>query len=99
METVLSFQDKILALGGHDGVTRHNSVEMFDPVTRNWSDLPSMTTRRSDLAVVAYQEKVYAIGGFTGEVGSGWLSFSSTCCRATFDVLVRSTRHSHLFRG
>jgi kelch-like protein 18 len=49
-------------------VTRHNTVEEFDPVRNQWSDLPSMTTRRSDLAVVAHQGKVYAIGGFTGEV-------------------------------
>ncbi len=49
-------------------MTRHNTVEEFDPVRNQWSDLPSMTTRRSDLAVVAHQGKVYAIGGFTGEV-------------------------------
>lgn len=63
----LLFQDKILALGGHDGTTRHNSVESFDPTNNHWSDFPSMTTRRSDLAVVTHGGRIFAIGGFTGE--------------------------------
>jgi hypothetical protein len=62
------FKDKILALGGHDGTTRHSSVEVFDPESNQWSGFPSMNSRRSDLAVVTYKGKVYAIGGFTGEV-------------------------------
>jgi len=59
---------RIVAVGGHDGRVRHRSVEEYDPGTNQWNLLPSLNSPRSDLAVVNYQGKIYAIGGFSGQV-------------------------------
>merc|ERR1719383_1464131 len=58
---------RLVALGGHDGIDRHSSVEAYDPVSMSWSVLTSMIFPRSDFAVVVFQRKIYAIGGFSGQ--------------------------------
>jgi len=65
--TVL-LENRIVAVGGHDGRMRHRSVEEYDLGTNQWYTLPHLNTPRSDLAVVVLQNKVYAIGGFSGQV-------------------------------
>ena len=65
--TVL-LENRIIAVGGHDGRMRHRSVEEYDLGTNQWYTLPHLNTPRSDLAVVVLQNKVYAIGGFSGQV-------------------------------
>jgi len=59
--------DRLVAVGGHDGLHRHNTAEMYDPATNNWETLPSMEHVRSDAACVDVAGKVYAIGGFDGQ--------------------------------
>merc|ERR1719192_285719 len=60
-------QDKIYAIGGFDGRSRHNSIECYDPKENSWTLLPPMTNVRSDGTAVTYGNKIYVIGGFTGE--------------------------------
>ena len=58
----------IVALGGHDGLERHNSVELYDPESMTWTEITNMIWPRSDFAVVNFEGKLYAIGGFSGQV-------------------------------
>ena len=60
--------DRILAVGGHDGLLRLNTVEEYDIGSNQWFPLPDMVFHRSDFAVVNFLGKVYAIGGFNGQV-------------------------------
>ena len=60
---------QILALGGRDGLERLRSVEVYDPARMMWTEINSMISPRSDFAVVNYQDRIYAIGGFSGQVG------------------------------
>ncbi|KAG1662861.1 Kelch-like protein 10 [Nymphon striatum] len=45
-----------------------NTVEMFDPDTNKWSNLPGMTVQRGHVASVSNQGYIYALGGFDGRV-------------------------------
>lgn len=40
------------------------SVEVYDPLSKRWSSLPSMNTRRAFLGVAALNDCIYAVGGF-----------------------------------
>ena len=54
---------KIFAVGGRDESTRFNTVECFDPLTREWSAVTAMSTARSGPSVAVLAGKLYAIGG------------------------------------
>ena len=43
-----------------------SSAEVYDPASNSWSVIKPMWTKRSDLAVVALGENIYALGGFDG---------------------------------
>jgi N-acetylneuraminic acid mutarotase len=57
----------VYAIGGQtvNGVTgvALNTVEAYNPASNSWSTAASMPTPRWDLAVVAVNGKIYAIGG------------------------------------
>lgn len=40
---------------------------MFDGETQTWSVGPSMTTPRANVEAVVVGDKLYAVGGFSGE--------------------------------
>ena len=44
-----------------------NSVIVWDPSTKRWSNGPSLNDRRRTLVAVVCRDKVYAIGGFGGD--------------------------------
>ena len=44
-----------------------NSMECYDPKENSWTLLPSMAIAKWGSAAVAYGNKIYVIGGFTGE--------------------------------
>ena len=46
---------------------RLNSAECYDVKTNTWMQIPSMRIVRSDACSVAFNEKIYVIGGFTGQ--------------------------------
>lgn len=41
-----------------------NVVEVYDPVTNNWSNAPSMIVKRCQFALVSHNRKLFAIGGY-----------------------------------
>ncbi|XP_065053415.1 kelch-like protein 18 [Rhopilema esculentum] len=45
-----------------------STVEKFDTVTCKWTPVPPMTMQRSRVAVVVLDSKLYALGGFDGNV-------------------------------
>ena len=53
-------------MGGHDGWSYLNSVERWDPITRQWSFVAPMNTQRSTVGVAALNGKLYAVGGRDG---------------------------------
>jgi len=61
-----NFQSRLVALGGHDGISRLRSAEIYDPGTNQWDPLPDMLEIRSDFSAVTHGSRVFAIGGFNG---------------------------------
>merc|ERR1711982_218413 len=47
----------------NDYVKPHNTVERYDPKSRTWSPINSLSDERGDKQLVALNGKVYAIGG------------------------------------
>lgn len=44
------------------------SVEVYDPNTDEWKTIAPMNVKRSRVALTANMGKLYAIGGYDGEV-------------------------------
>ena len=58
---------KIYACGGYNYQNGNlRSVEIYDPVLDVWGLLPSMTEVRMNAACVAFNNKIYVIGGYAG---------------------------------
>eukprot|EP00102_Acyrthosiphon_pisum_P021695 XP_016658905.1 PREDICTED: ring canal kelch homolog isoform X2 [Acyrthosiphon pisum] len=60
--------DSIYAVGGHDGTSYLNSVEVFDVSIQKWKMVSSMSIRRSHFGVGVLNNLLYAVGGFNGTV-------------------------------
>lgn len=45
----MEINGKLVAIGGNDGNSSHNSVEMYDPESNRWTPLASMVSRRSSV--------------------------------------------------
>lgn len=54
---VASLEGPLYAVGGHDGWSYLNSVERWDPVTRQWSFVAPMNSQRSTVGVAALNGK------------------------------------------
>jgi hypothetical protein len=57
---------RVVVLGGRNASGRLRVVERFDPVTRQWTTLPSVPVVRSASAVVVQAGTVWMFGGFDG---------------------------------
>jgi len=60
------FVGMIYTAGGTDtenDVVR-STADSFNPITKEWTILPDMNIERSDLALVALDGFVYAVGGY-----------------------------------
>ncbi|XP_016660786.1 kelch-like protein 2 isoform X2 [Acyrthosiphon pisum] len=55
--------DCIYAVGGYDGNSTLNSVEVFDVINQKWSMVTSMSTNRRDLGIGVLNNRLYAVGG------------------------------------
>lgn len=53
-------------MGGFNGQEVMNSAEVYDPLTNQWSFIPQMLSARSGVSLVAFQNTLYALGGFNG---------------------------------
>ena len=72
--TVLLNDKQLIVIGGNDGQVL-DSVHLLNISTGEWSQLPSMMTKRDELAVnVGPDGKIYAIGGYGGQ--------NSTCLKS-----------------
>ncbi|XP_049741738.1 kelch-like protein 8 isoform X2 [Elephas maximus indicus] len=60
---VIAVEDKVYAVGGHDGNEHLGSMEMFDPLTNKWMMKASMNTKRRGIALASLGGPIYAIGG------------------------------------
>ncbi|MDR0797410.1 MAG: hypothetical protein LBE70_01630 [Nitrososphaerota archaeon] len=71
---VVAVNSKIYAIGGSKDTGLKNSLtginERYDTVTDTWTTLEPMPTPRTYLAIAAYQDKIYCIGGRSFELGA-----------------------------
>lgn len=58
---------RIYAVGGFNGKVCLKSVERYDPLKNQWTELPPMRCARRSLSAVALSNGVYALGGYDGE--------------------------------
>merc|ERR1711872_444076 len=56
----------LYVVGGWDGSKILTSGEVYNPVTKEWKDLPDMITPRSNHSLAVVQGKLVALGGYTG---------------------------------
>ena len=54
-------------VGGFDGQTCLDSAEQYNPVTDQWSRLQKMSSARSGVSLVTFQDNIFALGGFDGQ--------------------------------
>jgi N-acetylneuraminic acid mutarotase len=57
---------KIYVVGGYNGSSYLNTLEVYDPATDTWSTKANMPTARGYLAVGVVNGKIYAVGGYDG---------------------------------
>ena len=56
-------------VGGLDGVQSLNTTELYDPAEDVWTPGPKLLTRRANVNVAVADGKLFAVGGFSGELG------------------------------
>ncbi|KRT80138.1 hypothetical protein AMK59_8821 [Oryctes borbonicus] len=61
--------DKVYAIGGSNGTTELDTVEMLDLNVGKWIDLPRLPLARSNPGVCDLDNLIYCIGGWNGQVG------------------------------
>ncbi len=54
----------ICVIGGHDDDQCHRSVEFYDPVTNQWSEMPPLVNGRKFAAAAISGEKIIVVGGY-----------------------------------
>src|SRR2546430_16978588 len=60
---------RLHAVGG-SGDSATGAHEVYDPATDRWSEAPPMPTARDHLAAVAFQGRLWAMGGREAVLGS-----------------------------
>jgi influenza virus NS1A-binding protein len=60
--------DKIYVVGGSDGSSAQNTIEIYEPENDVWTYGPSMGVPRVNVAVAVVGRRLYALGGFNGKV-------------------------------
>jgi N-acetylneuraminic acid mutarotase len=63
---VIAVNGKVYAIGGMNRENCLNNNMEYDPKTDKWTSKASMLTARANVAVAAYQNKIYVIGGTVG---------------------------------
>ena len=72
----MTFIEKLWAIGGSDGVETLFSTEFFDFTTNTWNKGPNLTSRRANTGVANVNNKLFAVGGFSGNTKVKRLFFS-----------------------
>ena len=80
---VVAVDGKIYAIGGYTcfgyALSKDNIVgtnERYDPKTDTWTTMASMPTPRGSFAIVAYEDKIYCIGGTVNTIPNADLLIS-----------------------
>lgn len=61
----------IYVIGGiSDEGMELRSAEVYDPISRRWSALPVMVTRRAYVGVACLNNCIYAVGGWNEALGA-----------------------------
>jgi hypothetical protein len=63
---VTEVNGKVYAIGGMNRENCLNNNIEYDPTSDSWTSRASMPTARANVAVAAYQNKIYVIGGTIG---------------------------------
>lgn len=64
---IISLDGNVYVIGGNDGDSILNTVEVLNLTTGEWKNKQSMFEARDELAVsLGPDNKIYAIGGFGG---------------------------------
>lgn len=58
---------KIYVVGGNDGQSALNSIEVYDPETHTWSVGPTLSCHRANCGVAILDDRMFAVGGFNGK--------------------------------
>ncbi|BFZ01679.1 hypothetical protein BsWGS_04717 [Bradybaena similaris] len=58
----------IFVIGGFDGVEYFNSCRVFNAVTKTWSEIAPMNSKRCYVSVAELDGLIYAMGGFDGQL-------------------------------
>lgn len=58
----------IFVIGGFDGVEYFNSCRVFNVVTKIWSEIAPMNSKRCYVSVAELDGLIYAMGGFDGQL-------------------------------
>jgi len=58
---------KIYVVGGNDGISALNSIEIYDPDTHTWSLGPVLRLPRANCGVAVLNDILYVVGGFNGK--------------------------------
>lgn len=61
-----NLNNSLLVCGGYDRGECLRTVEMYDPLSNRWSQLPSMREARGRFDITVIDGKVYAVGGCNG---------------------------------
>ncbi len=61
--TAVVFEGKIYLMGGQNGEQSLKSVEMYDPVQNEWTEVQNLRREREALAGAVFNDRIYAIGG------------------------------------
>jgi N-acetylneuraminic acid mutarotase len=100
---VVAANGKIYAIGGSTTYGYVNSGfvgtnECYDPKADTWVTLASMPTRRARFAIVAYQNKIYCIGGAVPDERGEWIACD---VHEVYDIVTNSwsTLATQPFKG
>ena len=63
---VATVSNRLYAVGGFDSNQYFNSVRCFDPLSKSWSEVAPMHSRRCYVSVAVLGGCIYAMGGFDG---------------------------------
>lgn len=58
----------IFIIGGFDGVEYFNSCRVFNAITKEWSEIAPMNSKRCYVSVAEYDGLIYAMGGYDGQL-------------------------------
>ena len=63
----LNYLGQLIVVGGSDGTHSLCTTEVFDIQEHIWKPGPTMTTCRANVAVAVLDDRLWAVGGFSGK--------------------------------